>query len=254
MLPGLQGIRIVFLLDNRQTEDNNALDSAAIEYLAAKQVKLPLDSRIPSSHPLLQRRLWLPIPHPAMSLGAILLLLSQPDRMVPLIPPLFFSSTLLGSRLLHADSKGGLGYKVERKGRVMDKAKIRAKTKARTNPSKVIGKDPLNSSRIGTGQPSVVVFSFLLIVTIVAVNKSIRDRNPVSRPKEFPGQAKEPTKNRTRKNTKITAQKKKTNSQIEEIDLGTSNRNSETARLLIERFQHVIWRCRHFQLQQDLYT
>ena len=55
----------------------------------------------------------------------------------------------------------------------------------------------------------MVVFSFLLIVTIVAVNKSIRDRNPVSRPKEFPGQAKEPTKNRTRKNTKITAQKKK---------------------------------------------
>ena len=27
MLPGLRGIRIVFLLDNRQTEDNNALDS-----------------------------------------------------------------------------------------------------------------------------------------------------------------------------------------------------------------------------------
>lgn len=135
MLPGLRGIRIVFLLDNRQTEDNNALDSAAIEYLAAKQVKLPLDSPIPTSHPLLQRRLCLSSQYPAMSLGAVLLLLSQPDCMVPLIPPLFFSSTLLGSRLLHADSKGGLGYKGGKKGkgdgRGEDQGKDKGKDKSK---------------------------------------------------------------------------------------------------------------------------
>ena len=118
------------------------LDSAALEYLAAKQVKLPLDSpsqrRIlffsaafpsaPNTPPSNVSRSRTPTPVPARPHGA-----SHPT---PFPQPYWARASCTQT------AKEDWGTKVERNGRVMDKAKIRAKTKARTNPIKVIGKDP----------------------------------------------------------------------------------------------------------------